>query len=713
MNLPRVHDPASADARADGTTSRLRLAWTATVPVVALFVASLPTYYERLGEACAGSACISHQLTPEGMRSLRDLGIPADFYAAYSVVLSVLFAGVYLSVAAVILRRAPGEGMALPGAMMLVFFGVVFPETLRAMAEHPFWQWPVSAVAFLGFVSAVLFINLFPGGRFAPRWTILAALVWISAVGQGIFLPGSMEGFRGSLVNSLMFVCAAGASVFALVYRYRREADSIQRQQTKWVVFGIAAALGGIVVMAVFDAVFFSSGPPGLFDTFGFRSAQIVLLLLIPLSIGAAILRYRLWDIDLVINRTLVYGAMSAIVVGLYVLVVGGLGTVLQARGSLLVSILAAGLVAVVFAPLRERLQRLVNRLMYGERDDPYKVLSRLGERLEASLVPDAALSAAVSTVKDALKLPYAAIEAERENSFETVATAGESSTELVKMPLAYGGGTVGRLVLGTRIGEEGFTPADRKLLDGLTRRIGAAVHAARLADEAVRLSSDLQKSRERLVNAREEERRRLRRDLHDGLGPQLASLTMKAEAARDLLSSDPARADALLASLTDQAQSSVEDIRRLVYALRPPALDALGLAGALRTHASGYDGGTPRIAIEAPDELPPLSAAVEVAAYLIAIEATNNAVRHAEASRCVVRISLGEIGENVLRVEITDDGRGFAEECGTGVGLASMRERAEELGGTFGVEETPSGGVRVVATLPVKIGLSAEERVP
>ncbi|MGH3086129.1 MAG: sensor histidine kinase [Rubrobacteraceae bacterium] len=673
---------------------RTALAWAATVPVAALFAWSLPAYYERLGEACAGSACISHQLTPEGMSSLRDLGISADFYAAYSVALSVLFAGVCLSVAAVILRRAPGEGMALPGAMMLVFFGVVFPETLRAMAEHPLWQWPVSAVAFLGFVSAVLFINLFPGGRFAPRWTMLAALVWISAVGQGIFLPGSTEGFRGSLVNSLMFVCAAGASVFALVYRYRREADSIQRQQTKWVVFGIAAALGGVVVMAVAEAAFFSSGPPGLFDTLVFRSAQIVLLLLIPLSIGAAILRYRLWDIDLVINRALVYGALTAMVVGLYVLVVGGLGVMLRVEGNLLVSILAAGLVAVLFAPLRDRLQRFVNRLMYGERDDPYKVLSRLGERLEGTLSPGAVLPAIAETIRDALKLPYAAVEIRRKDAFEVATESGEPTETPLRLPLLHAGETVGRLVLGPRAGDDAFSAAERRLLEDLARQVGAAVHS-------VRLSADLQKSRERLVNAREEERRRLRRDLHDGLGPQLAGMTMKAEAARDLICEDPARADALLASLTEQAQISVENIRSLVYALRPPALDALGLAGALRTHASGYDG-TPNVIIEAPDELPPLSAAVEVAAYLIAIEAVNNAVRHAEAKRCVVRISLDE---DVLRVEITDDGRGFGDDCGTGVGLASMCERAEELGGAFGVEETSSGGVRVVATLPLESG--------
>ncbi|MDP9373135.1 MAG: sensor histidine kinase, partial [Chloroflexota bacterium] len=207
------------------------------------------------------------------------------------------------------------------------------------------------------------------------------------------------------------------------------------------------------------------------------------------------------------------------------------------------------------------------------------------------------------------------------------------------------------------------------------------------------------QQARQRLVAAREEERRRLRRDLHDGLGPQLASLSFKAEAARNLFRRDGARADALLAAVADQAQEAIADIRRLVHALRPPALDELGLVAALRQHAAGPLG--LGVTVEAPAALPPLPAAVEVAAYRIAQEAVTNAARHARARSCVVRLTPETAA---LRVEVADDGVGLPPERAAGVGLHSMRERAAELGGSCVVEGRPGGGTRVVAMLPIAV---------
>jgi signal transduction histidine kinase len=230
-------------------------------------------------------------------------------------------------------------------------------------------------------------------------------------------------------------------------------------------------------------------------------------------------------------------------------------------------------------------------------------------------------------------------------------------------------------------------------LLEDLARQVGVAVHA-------VRLTTDLQRSREQLVTAREEERRRLRRDLHDGLGPQLASLIMMCEAARELVPNDPVRAQGMMESLAEQAQAAVADVRRLVYALRPPALDALGLTGALRSQVAHQDHNDLRIAIYGPEELPALPAAVEVAAYRIALEALTNVVRHAEARNCTVRLEMHE-KLSALRLEVEDDGRGIEENRRAGVGLTSMRERAEELGGSCTVEAVPSGGTRVRAFLP------------
>jgi signal transduction histidine kinase len=431
----------------------------------------------------------------------------------------------------------------------------------------------------------------------------------------------------------------------------------------------------------------------------------------ISVAVGFAVLKHRLYDIDIVINRTLVYGTLTASVVVIYVLVVGYLGALFRTGGNLPISLLATGLVAVLFQPLRGRLQRGVDRLMYGERDEPYKVLSRLGQRLEATLPPDAVLTTVVKTVAETLKLPYVAIELERGSVFETAAAVGKPVAVPLRLPLVYGGERVGRLALGARPGEESFAPADRRLLDDLVRQVGVAVHAVRQTEEALRLSADLQRSRERLVTAREEERRRLRRDLHDELGPQLASLTMRAEAARDLIPNDSARADEVLADLTEQAQAAVADVRRLVYALRPPALDALGLVGALRSHASHHENGGLRIAIEAPEQLPPLPAAVEVAAYRIALEALNNVTRHAGARNCTIRLALDETS-CALCLEIVDDGRGIREDRGTGVGLTSMRERAAELGGSCAVEAIHLGGTRIRACLPCERDEMVEDEV-
>jgi signal transduction histidine kinase len=218
------------------------------------------------------------------------------------------------------------------------------------------------------------------------------------------------------------------------------------------------------------------------------------------------------------------------------------------------------------------------------------------------------------------------------------------------------------------------------------------------VAAHAVRLTAELQRSRERLVAAREEERRRLRRDLHDGLGPALASQTLTLTAARQLLRANPEQAEALLAEAIRHAQDGVNDIRRVVYELRPPALDDLGLAGALRALVAEYGASGVRFEVSVPEPLPPLPAAVEVACYRIAQEALTNVVRHAQAARCALTVTVGE----ALTLEVADDGRGLAPARRAGVGLASMRERTGELGGACRVEPGAAGGTRVVATLPL-----------
>jgi signal transduction histidine kinase len=684
------------------------------VIAVGLFVAGLPALYEdyRTLSIYPGERAIARE-------NLAQLGISLDLYAAYLLSLVIILAVVWCTFAALLFWRRSDDRMALFVALMFVLLGTTFASDIKG-SELPILQsvgnWLISVLEFLAIASLLVFFYLFPNGRFVPRWTRWLAVLVVTLLVLFSFLPSwisRLDQWPGS-VYVLFYGCWFLTALFAQVYRYRRVSTPVERQQTKLVIFSFAAAfvvnLGVVAVKLIFPNL--HSGT--LLHTIS-NTVVWLLFLLAPLSIGIAILRYRLWDIDVIINRTLVYGALSASVVGLYALLVGGLGSLLPVGSDFVTSLVAAGLIAVLFAPLRGRLQRGVNHLMYGERDEPYTVLSRLGRRLETTLVPEAALETVTEVVAQALKLPYAAIELRRGEGYEKVAEHGDPKDENVVLPLAHQGETVGRLVVAPRSPGEEFSRQDRRLLEDLAWQAGAAAHAALL-------TTDLRRSRERLVTTREEERRRLRRDLHDGLGPTLGGLTLGLDAARSTLAENPATTDALLAELKAQTREAVSDVRRLVHGLRPPALDDLGLVSAIRQQASKHGHLAGGIApdtqeaaptnglsftVEAPIDLPSLPAAVEVACYRIAQEAITNVSRHARARSCSISLSVDEV-RNELVLEVTDDGVGMPQRRSAGVGMSSMRERAEELDGTMIVERAgPEGGTRVLARLP----LPEEER--
>jgi signal transduction histidine kinase len=545
------------------------------------------------------------------------------------------------------------------------------------------------------------FIALFPDGRFVPGWTRWLTLTYLLVL---VFLclpstsPYSLVRWPPVLLGPLLLGLAF-AWGFGQLYRYRRVSTTIQRQQTKWIVFGILVAMLWDVSNLLFPLVL-----PGSAHTVFIVLSEVtfpLFLLLIPGTIGFAVLRYRLWDIDLILNRTLVYGLLTVSVLGLYILVVVGLGTVFSALGNLFLSLLATGLVAVLVQPLRQRLQRAVNHLMFGERDEPYRVLSRLGNRLEATLATEALVPTIVQTVAQALRFPYVAITYKQQGEDILAASTGEAREReaLVRVPLVVQTEQVGDLVLVARAPGESLTPADLRLLHDLAPQIAVAVQAVRLTAELRRLTSDLQQSRTRLITAREEERRRLRRDLHDGLGPQLSSQPLLMTSALMLLRQDPDEAEAILTSAITQSQEAISDIRRLVYALRPPALDDLGLIAAIEELFTQYRASGITFSIETPEPLPPLPAAVEVACYRIVQEALTNVMRHAHAHTCVVRLVCRE----QVTIEIIDDGQGLPPAYRHGVGLASMRERAEELGGGWIIEPAPAGGTCVRAQIPYR----------
>ncbi len=732
---PDMATPHATSTRVRGRRLLLmRLGWTllAVINLVVFFV-SIPVYSAQLFVLCTDprQGCATGQLTPGNVLALHHLGISLGSYATYTLAISIFASSIFLIVGLVLFWRRSDDWMVVFASTVLLIFAGIHDVRANAISlpGAPVLNTLLILIGTLilgvgGFCGLGLLFSLFPTGRPVPHWAWTLVLLWLVQIVPWALPPDSPY----QILNwpPLLFageqLLLWGTSLSVQLYRYTLVSDHVQRQQSKWLIFGFALAL-------LLDIPYL--GLPGLFPALAAASSPYRLLnataielfhVSVPLAIGFAILRYRLWDIDLIINRALVYGALTVSVIGMYVLVVVGLGTLIQVQGNVLLSLLATGVIAVLFQPLRLRLQRAVNRLMYGERDDPYAVLARLGSRLEATLVPQKVLPAIVETVAQALKLPYVAIallpEQESFNGTGTtartagtevpdiVASYGEPPPDPVRMPLVYQAETIGYLLLAVRAGDT-FGKADQHLLADLARQAGVAVYAVRLTTHLQHLTTSLQQARERLVTTREEERRRLRRDLHDGLGPTLASLTFKVDAARNLLTQDRLRTETLLAEVRQQAQEAISDIRRLVYNLRPPALDEFGLLSALREQAALYQHQGLDIDLDMPSSLPLLPAAVEVAVYRIVQEALTNVARHAQAQRCLLRLSLAS---EALHLDISDDGQGIPPGHRIGVGLHAMHERASELGGSCAVTRGSSGGTLIQVSLPIT---AAREALP
>jgi two-component system, NarL family, sensor kinase len=586
------------------------------------------------------------------------------------------------------------------------------------------WLWIVTSALLILYLPL-----LFPNGRYlSARWRrfgwLIALVVLGLIVDMGLMprsLGNTFEGLSPAIPNPLglsaaaflevepgfwlldylfvLFLIFIPVALGSLVLRLLRAKEE-ERQQVKWVAyFGALMAL--LFLAQGFIRHLLDSSSVGFEYLLLFSSTAAMLGL--PLSLAIAIFKHQLWDVDIIIQRTLVYGVLTASLILLYMLTVSLFGAIFQIQTNLLISLPAMGLVAVLFQPLRIRLQRAIVRLLYGEWDEPYQVIARLGERLEAAFEPSAILPAIVQTVRESLNLSYVAIELAHDETCTLAAATGDATQLPLRLPITYQGATAGYLLIAPRRGETILSPTERQLLNVLAQQAGAAVHGVSLMADLQRLTTDLQHSRERLILAREEERRRLRRDLHDDLAPTLAGLSLTANTIGALIPVDPSRALALTDDLQLSIRGSVQNIRRLVYDLRPPALDEFGLIAAIRERAAQYNdlAGTPsdlQVLVEAPDQLPLLPAAVEVAAYRIVQEALMNVVRHAQARTCQIHISFYD----ALTIEITDDGAGLAGTYTPGVGLRSMRERATELGGLCEITRQDASGTRVFVSLPV-----------
>lgn len=529
------------------------------------------------------------------------------------------------------------------------------------------WGWGL-------FCCLPLALQLFPTGRpVTPAWRRLVWLTLVVAViacGSTGPTPeyGTSSYFvspwwqTGELIAGVLMPVVLLATVTSLIVRYVK-ADEVVRQQLLWLVVAV------VLVILVNSPTWFSV-PVG---------SQIFLLLsfpLIPAAMTVAVLRHGLFDVRLVLSRLLLYGVLSLGVIAVYSALVALLGQLLSSAGA---PVFAALVVALAFNPVRLRLQLLVDRAFYGSRRDPVRAVSAVGRQLAGD-----DLTGVLEALRDALRLPYAAIE----RGAECLAASGQRPHVVHSVELRLNDEVRGRLVVGVRRGERQLSKADRAVLNLLAGPLAVALHST-----ALRIQ--LQQSRDRLLSATADERERLHRDLHDSLGPVLTGAAFTADGAALAARSNPERAEQLATQLGEQLRAAITDVRRIVYALRPPVLDELGLVAALRKQ--GADLGRIALSVEAPDELPRLPTSVELAAYRIASEALTNIVRHSTARRATVSLN-AEPG--ALTITVTDDGRS-ERAWHSGVGLESIRARAAELGGACEVGPTAQGG-RVAAVLPL-----------
>ncbi|WP_459801669.1 sensor histidine kinase [Herbidospora sp. RD11066] len=644
--------------------------------------------------------------------ALIDMRVPADHRAVLLLQPGAFdsLAGIALAAAGmIVLSRFPRHALGL----LLSFFGAWWSIDGLAsswLAYSTLEGLPGGSAAFLVYqrfgagllLMLPLLLLLFPDGRLpSGRWrvvslaslalTALLPLALVSApsqIAQATSEPGPIPAPLRGLNLDLLYlpfpdevwtvvlrVAQFGVPLslvapFVVVVRRYRGSAGIDRMRLRWLVWA-----GVVDLMSVLTFRLLPHSWTALGLTVG--------VVLTAAAVAIGIVRPDLVDVDRLLGGTVVYALLLAVTFVLDLVVLGSVGQYLGSRlndGERLV--IAVFAVAIAYAQLRGRLWRLVRRWVMGDRDDPYHVVSGLAERLEATDDTEAQLLTLARTVRKAFRSSYVGVEI----TDALLVEDGERPAETRALPIAYRGERIGRLVLPARVTRP--TSGDERLLADVIRQAAAAARAVHLAEE-------LQRGRERIVSAVEDERRRLRRELHDGLGPTLAAVAARIDMARITARRSGDDADQILGQARQELTGLLAEVRRLVHGLRPPALDDVGLVGAIRQLGPGLT-----MRVEEHGDLTGLPAAVEVAAYRIAAEAITNVRRHAQATTCVVTLTRAN---GVLDVEITDDGVGLTPGAATGVGLVSMRERAAELGGTCVIAPAEPSGTRVLTRLPAR----------
>jgi len=606
-----------------------------------------------------------------------------------------------------------------PGSLPFGNAAVVFSQT----------YWVVSVMLF-----AVLLPLLFPTGRLlSPRWrfVIVAAVGYVVLVLAGnAFMPGSVDSQHPELKNPIgipghndLFgalatlslipgIGALGGAIASLVVRYRRSTGP-EREQLKWFLFS--------VLLIPVPLALNGAGPVG-------QISFTVVVPLVSISIGVAVLRYRLYGIDVVISRTLVYGALAVFITAVYVGIVVGIGTLIGQgnRPNLALSIVATALVAVGFQPVRERLQKVANRIVYGTRATPYEVLSEFSERVAESYAADDVLPRMARVLAEGTGAEQAAVWLRSDGELRTAATWPPSATpppavrgeagwgEMLPqlpetdraVPVRHQGELLGALSVSKRRGES-LTPIEEKLLDDLAHQAGLVLKNVGLTADLQARLDDLRESRKRLVAAQDQERRRLERNLHDGAQQHLVALKVKLGLAEMLAAKDPEKAKATIAELKSDADEALETLRDLARGIYPPLLADKGLVAALEAQARKA---TLPVTVEAED-IGRYPQEVEAAVYFCVLEALQNVQKYANATRATVRLVEGpppnlpprSRGRSPnLTFVVEDDGTGFdPATTRRGSGLNNIADRLDALGGSITLQSAQGAGTALSATLP------------
>jgi two-component system NarL family sensor kinase len=635
-----------------------------------------------------------------------NLGLEARHFPSQVVDDTVWFGAwlSYVAVGALVLHRRPGPpiGRVLVAAgASIQLAGVV--DTLSLLASQSIhvrgWAPWLAWVAELAFLPAVFLVAVAlplllpsgwlsgPGARRLLEAGVVAWGIWFVAYAVR---PGQLDtsdltnpvGLAAVpwlapalvLVGGIALATIAVLCVGSLGLQWRRSVD----EERRGLAYLAVAAVAQIVLFLVVEIMGqIGWDAPAWVEHIG----AFAVIATLPVAVGLAILRTGLLDIELVLRRTLTYLAMTLAVLAVYAVTVLAVGGVTSHTDRLSTSLLVTGLAAVGLSPLRERAQRQVDRLLYGRRADPYGVLRELDSAMAANRTAADVLPSLTEVIARSLRIPYVAIDLGDSTQGGPVARIGYGAPCPIvrELGMEHHGRRVGTLLLAARSRGERLTSLDDKLLREVADHASSAVAAVALAEDA-------QHSRERLVRALEEDRRRIRRDLHDHLGPVLSGITLQLDALRRMRAGDE-ESTSLTDTIRGEVAAAVVDVRRLVHGLRPPILDELGLADAVRHHADLVASEIEVTVIA--DQLPPLPAAVDLAAYRIVTEALTNTLRHAGASSVGVRLFF--VDER-LEVEVHDNGSGIAEDAARGVGLESMRERVADLGGLLTIASSRSG---------------------